>query len=57
MRGREEEQRGDAGLLAVKMEGHAMSHGLRGTSESWKREENKFPAEFSEGVQPASTLI
>jgi len=46
-----------APLLALGMEGKAMSHGLQVASQSWKREEEEFSPELLERTRPASTLM
>lgn len=44
-------------LLALRMEGRVMRHGLPVISQSWKREEDKFSPEPPEGAQPPDTLV
>lgn len=46
-----------ATLLALRMEGTAMSPGLLVASQSWKSEEDEFSPELLEGTWPASTLM
>lgn len=46
-----------ATVLALRMEGRAVSLGLQVILQSWRREEDEFSPEPPEGAQPAATLI